>query len=222
MIASLAVADARLYRKSYGKEPKSSYLGHALVESRNGPIAAAREPNVTPHVTKNDKGRRATGHAGYAIGLSRRWLAAKGFWGRKQTGPLRQVKRRGLEKVAGRSSSAAPPTTCSGCRDLSRNSYLQAPGRATPEILPETRNGPPEHPQNPVNTSKNTDSNRFHAKASANRWRIQRFAGFFNKFLKSRVMNSLNKNAVILSKARDLLLPLLLLFFLSFPMGICF
>ena len=95
--------DARLYKKSYGKESKLSYLGHALIENRNGLIAAAmvthadgyaerdaallmlyekqqgrsrritvgadkaydtkdfvrtvRELNVTPHVTRNDKGR---------------------------------------------------------------------------------------------------------------------------------------------------------------------
>jgi transposase len=143
--------DARLYRKSYGKESKLSYLGHALVENRNGLIAAAmvthadgyaerdaalllleqkqrgrwgritvgadkaydtkdfvstvRELNVTPHVTRNDKGRRShldrrtTRHPGYAISLSRRWLIEKGFGWLKQTGPLRQVKLRGLEKV---------------------------------------------------------------------------------------------------------------------------
>ena len=33
--------DARLYKKSYGKEAKLSYLGHALVENRNGLIAGA-------------------------------------------------------------------------------------------------------------------------------------------------------------------------------------
>jgi len=33
--------DARLYKKSYGKESKLSYLSHALVENRNGLIAAA-------------------------------------------------------------------------------------------------------------------------------------------------------------------------------------
>jgi transposase len=144
-------ADARLYKKSYGKESKLSYLGHALVENRNGLIAAAmvthadgyaerdaallmlkqkqqdrsrritvgadkaydtkdfvstvRELNVTPHVTRNDKGRRSnldrrtTRHPGYAISLSRRWLVEKGFGWLKQTGPLRQVKLRGLEKV---------------------------------------------------------------------------------------------------------------------------
>jgi transposase len=37
--------DARLDKKSYGKESKLSYLGHALVENRNGLIAAAM---VTP------------------------------------------------------------------------------------------------------------------------------------------------------------------------------
>jgi len=144
-------ADARLYKKSYGKESKLSYLGHALVENRNGLIAAAmvthadghaerdaallmlqrkqqnrsrritvgadkaydtkdfvrtaRELNVTPHVTKNDKNRRSnldrrtTRQPGYAVSLSRRWLVEKGFGWLKQTGPLRQVKLRGIEKV---------------------------------------------------------------------------------------------------------------------------
>jgi IS5 family transposase len=149
--ASTTDSDARLYKKSYGQESKLSYLGHALVENRNGLIAAAmvthadgyaerdaallmlqeqqkhrsrritvgadkaydtkdfvataRELKVTPHVTKNEKGRRSnldrrtTRQPGYAISLSRRWLAEKGFGWLKQTGPLRQVKLRGLEKV---------------------------------------------------------------------------------------------------------------------------
>jgi len=33
-------ADVRLYKKSYGKESKLSYPGHALVENRNGLITA--------------------------------------------------------------------------------------------------------------------------------------------------------------------------------------
>jgi transposase len=149
--ASITDTDARLYKKSYGKESKLSYLGHVLVENRNGLIADAmvttadgtaerdaallmlserqkhrsrritvgadkaydsedfvrtvRELNVTPHVTKNDNGRasnldrRTTRHAGYAISLSRRWLVEKGFGWLKQTGPIRQVKLRGLPKV---------------------------------------------------------------------------------------------------------------------------
>jgi IS5 family transposase len=68
-------------------------------------VRTARELNATPHVTKNDKGRssnldrRTTRQPGYAISLSRRWLVEKGFGWLKQTGPLRQVKLRGLEKV---------------------------------------------------------------------------------------------------------------------------
>jgi transposase len=143
--------DARLYKKSYGKESKLAYLGHALVENRNGLIAAAmvtqadgfaereaalamlaakqkdrsrritvgadkafdtkdfvaaaRALNVTPHVAKNDKGRRSnidgrtTRHSGYAISLSCRWLVEKPFGWLKQTGPLGRVKLRGLHKV---------------------------------------------------------------------------------------------------------------------------
>jgi transposase len=133
-------ADARLYKKSYGKESKLSYLGHALVvthadgyaerdaallmlsEKQEGRsrritvgadkaydtkdfVSTVRELNVTPHVTRNDKGRssnldrRTTRQPGYAISLSRRWLIEKGFGWLKQTGPLRQVKLRGLDKV---------------------------------------------------------------------------------------------------------------------------
>ena len=143
--------DARLYKKSYGRESKLAYLGHALVENRNGLIAAAmvtqadgyaereaallmleekqkgrsrritvgadkaydakdfvtaaRALNVTPHVTRNDKGRRSnmdrrtTRHAGYGISLSCRWLVEKPFGWLKQTAGLAQVKVRGLAKV---------------------------------------------------------------------------------------------------------------------------
>jgi transposase len=143
--------DARLYKKSYGKESHLAYLGHALVENRNGLIAAAmatqadgyaereaallllaekqkdtsrritvgadkaydsedfvaavRTLKVTPHITRSDKGRRSnldrrtTRHPGYALSLSRRWLVEKAFGWLKQTGPLRQVKLRGLHKV---------------------------------------------------------------------------------------------------------------------------
>ena len=68
-------------------------------------VTTVRELNVTAHVTKNDKGRRSNldrrtaRHPGYAISLSRRWLVEKSFAWLKLTGPLRQVKLRGLEKV---------------------------------------------------------------------------------------------------------------------------
>jgi len=59
----------------------------------------------TVHVQKNEKGRRSlidrrtTRHPGYARSLSRRWLVEKTFGWLKATGPLRQVKLRGLAKV---------------------------------------------------------------------------------------------------------------------------
>jgi len=68
-------------------------------------VEAARKLNVTVHVTKNDQNRhsnldrRTTRHVGYAISLSRRWLLEKGFGWLKQTGPIRQVKLRGVHKV---------------------------------------------------------------------------------------------------------------------------
>ena len=67
--------------------------------------AGTRALNVTAHVQKNEKGRRSnldartTRHAGYDISLSRRWLIEKTFGWLKQTGPLAQVKLRGLAKV---------------------------------------------------------------------------------------------------------------------------
>jgi hypothetical protein len=118
-----------LYTKSYGKESHLSYLAHALVENRNGLIAAAmattadgyaerqaallmilqkqksgriklgadkaanskdfveaaHELNVTLHATENQNKRRTNldrrtmRRTGYAIWLSHRWLAEKGF-----------------------------------------------------------------------------------------------------------------------------------------------
>jgi hypothetical protein len=68
-------------------------------------VQSARRMKVTVHVTKNEKGRRSnldrrtTRHVGYAVSLSRRWLVEKGFAWLKQTGPMRQVKLRGLHKV---------------------------------------------------------------------------------------------------------------------------
>src|ERR1017187_8627779 len=41
--------DARLYKKSYGKESKLAYLGHALVENRNGLIAQAMVTQADGH-----------------------------------------------------------------------------------------------------------------------------------------------------------------------------
>jgi transposase len=68
-------------------------------------VTATRDLNVTPHMIKDDNGRRSnmdgrtTRHPGYSISLSCRWLVEKGFGWLKGTGPIRQVKVRGLHKV---------------------------------------------------------------------------------------------------------------------------
>jgi transposase len=45
--------EARLYKKSYGKESKLAYLGHALVENRNGLIAAAMATQADGHAERD-------------------------------------------------------------------------------------------------------------------------------------------------------------------------
>ena len=45
--------DARLYKKSYGKESKLAYLGHALVENRNGLIAATMATQADGHAERD-------------------------------------------------------------------------------------------------------------------------------------------------------------------------
>src|ERR1700728_524105 len=91
-------------QKQQGRARRITVGADKAYDSRDF-VGTVRELNVTPHVTKNDKGRnsnldrRTTRQPGYAISLSRRWLIEKGFGWLKQTGPLRQVKLRGLEKV---------------------------------------------------------------------------------------------------------------------------
>ena len=45
--------EARLYKKSYGKELKLAYPGHALVETRNGLIAAAMATQADCHAERD-------------------------------------------------------------------------------------------------------------------------------------------------------------------------
>jgi transposase len=142
--------EARLYKKSGGQEAKLSYLGHIVIENRNGLIREVmstqadghgeadaailmaakivrsgkritlgadkpydrkdvvntlRELGVTPHVAQNNKNRssaidgRTTRHKGYGMSLSKRWLVEKAFGWMKQTGGLKKIKLRGLDKV---------------------------------------------------------------------------------------------------------------------------
>jgi len=149
--ASTTDPDARLYKKARGKEAKLSFIGHLLMENRNGLIvdtrltpatgtaepeaalamlgdlagghrvtvgadkaydtagfvAAAREINVTPHVTQNinehrgsNLDARTTRHAGYRISLViRKRIEEANGWiktvGGMQRAPFRGVRRMG-------------------------------------------------------------------------------------------------------------------------------
>jgi transposase len=148
--ASTTDPDARLYRKGRGKEAKLCFMGHALMENRNGLIVGAvatrasghaerlaarhliephagraqrvtvgadkafdtqdfvddlRESNVTPHVARNDNGRRSaidgrtTRHPGYAVSLRIRKRIEEAFGWAKTVAGLRKARHRGLPKI---------------------------------------------------------------------------------------------------------------------------
>ena len=78
-------ADTRLCKKSYGKESKLSYLGHALVENRNGLIADgdARRRLCRARCSAVDAQAKATGafaphHRGCGQGLGHEGFRAHG------------------------------------------------------------------------------------------------------------------------------------------------
>src|ERR1700684_2851285 len=149
--ASTTDPDARLYKKGRGKEAKLSFIGHLLMENRNGLIvdacltkatgtgepeaalsmpgdlpdgrrvtvgadkaydtaafvAAAREMNVTPHVTRNindhrgsNIDERTTRHAGYRISqVIRKRIEEANGWIKEVAGmdraPVRGLSRTG-------------------------------------------------------------------------------------------------------------------------------
>jgi len=76
-------------------------------------VTAARDLNVTPHVARTttaafEHGWQSDKAPCYCISLSCRWLVEKPFGWMKQTGPIRQVKVRGLHNVDWSSSSVVP------------------------------------------------------------------------------------------------------------------
>jgi transposase len=76
-------ADARLYKKSYGKESKLSYLGHVLVENRNGLIAAAMVTHADGYAERDaafaDAPRQAARPLAAHHGGRRQGLRQRGF-----------------------------------------------------------------------------------------------------------------------------------------------
>jgi transposase len=118
--------DARLWTKSRGSQAKLSYMGHVLMENRNGLllqpgkrvtmggdkaydtqefVRELRGMNITPHVAQNTTNRRSavdertTRHAGYEVSQRKRKRVEQSFGWMKMVGMLRKVKLRGIEKV---------------------------------------------------------------------------------------------------------------------------
>jgi transposase len=75
--ASTTDADARLYRKGRGKEAKLCFMGHALMENRNGLIVGAVATRASGHAERRAAQQLIEPHAGRAQRVT---LAAdKGF-----------------------------------------------------------------------------------------------------------------------------------------------
>jgi transposase len=115
--ASTTDPEARLYRKGPGKEAKLCFMGHALMENRNGLVVDAclteandfvnelRSLNATPHVAQNANGRssaidgRTTRHVGYAVSQRIRKRIEEAFGWMKTIGGQEKTKFRGRERV---------------------------------------------------------------------------------------------------------------------------
>ena len=98
--------DARLYKKSYGKESHLAYLGHALVENRNGLIAAAMvtQADVLSRARSRpaDAGRQAEG-------------SYQAHYGRSGQGPT-TTGSSSRPRASSTSLRTSPQTTTEGAR----------------------------------------------------------------------------------------------------------
>jgi IS5 family transposase len=121
--------ESKLMRKGNGREAKLCFMGHALMENRNGLlvdlrisdgatvgadrgydtkdfVARAREQNVTPHVAQNQNAHRSsaidgrtTRHVGYPISQTIRMRIEQVFGWIKTVGGLRRTRYRGRRRT---------------------------------------------------------------------------------------------------------------------------
>jgi hypothetical protein len=195
--------DARLYKKSYGKESQLAYLGRRAggepqrpdrridghhsrrlrrTRSRSADAGTEAEGPQAAHHAGRGQGlrlegfrrgrtqdechrdkrgrsnldRRTTRHPGYGISLGRRWLVEKVFGWMKQTGPISQVKLRGLHKVDWAFVFSCASCDCLAC---SRNDRRKAPGSSAPEQTEKPRTGFLQGHETSANTRQNPLSN---------------------------------------------------------------
>lgn len=123
-----AETDAALMMgSSWRRGGKCVMLGADKAYDRMGFVRMVRELGVTPPVAQKNKtrkstiDRRTTRHEVYRMSLSKGWLVDKAFGWMKQTGGLKKVKLRGLDKVGWLVTYTAAATTCFGSKPCSSN-----------------------------------------------------------------------------------------------------
>ena len=99
--ASTTDPEARLFKKSKGKEAKLCFMGHVLMENRQ----SLRALKAVPRVAQNCNGRksaidgRTTRHPGYAVSQQLRKRVEEIFGWMKTVGNLRKTRHRGEDRV---------------------------------------------------------------------------------------------------------------------------
>ncbi len=107
--------EARLYKKSYGKESKLAYLGHALVENRNGLIAAAMATQADGYAERDAallmlNERQKTSSRRITVGADKAYDTKDFIAGARELNVTARMCRR-TKKDAVRTSMAEPPGT---------------------------------------------------------------------------------------------------------------
>ena len=105
--------EARLWTKSRGSEAKLSYMGHVMMENRNGLLVETFLTEANGRAERDaallmaealPPGKRVTlggttRHAGYEVSQRKRKRVEQSFGWMKMVGMLKKVKLRGIEKV---------------------------------------------------------------------------------------------------------------------------
>jgi transposase len=133
--ASTTDKDARLFRKGDGQESRLCYLGHALMENRNGLVAAA-EATLATGTAEREAAERLSGRLpkGATLGADKNYDAEAFVEGLKARGIEPHVAINGAVSKTGkarktpsrlRSQRAFVMRSASGCANASRNASLE-------------------------------------------------------------------------------------------------
>lgn len=87
--------EARLYKKAKGHEAKLSYLGHVLMENRNGLVVNTHLTQATGTALDG----RTTRHSGYEVGQKKRKVVEEIFGWLKTIGLMRKSRHLGVWRV---------------------------------------------------------------------------------------------------------------------------